>query len=178
MHCLFHEQVAQWKHKNLRTTKILAHDCCSAYITMDHRTDPWVWISLSTFLHAPSLNEREIVEFVTIWLQEFGKHDKEPAKFIKQWTGNNSRTGAPFACDVGYERFLAPEVWPNLMLAYTVSYQLLSACEEKMYVYDIVHVRCCLYWRGKVGKDPILLNWGDIMDSAGVWIIWFKILPL
>ena len=57
-----------------------------------------------------------MVELGTIWLQEFGKHDKEPAKFIKQWTGNNSRTGAPFSCDVGYERFLAPEVWPNLML--------------------------------------------------------------
>jgi len=47
-----------------------------------------------------------------VWLQEFGKHDKEPSKYIKQWTGFNSKTGAPFSCDVGYERFLAPEVQP------------------------------------------------------------------
>lgn len=49
-------------------------------------------------------------------LQEFGKHDKEPAKYVKQWKGNNSKTGAPFSCDIGYERFLAPEVsvWTRL----------------------------------------------------------------
>jgi actin-related protein 3 len=45
-------------------------------------------------------------------VKEFGKHDKEPSKYIKQWTGFNSKTGAPFSCDVGYERFLAPEVQP------------------------------------------------------------------
>ncbi|CAK9276273.1 unnamed protein product [Sphagnum jensenii] len=44
-------------------------------------------------------------------VKEFGKHDKEPSKYIKQWTGFNSKTGAPFSCDVGYERFLAPEVF-------------------------------------------------------------------
>ncbi|XP_024358612.1 actin-related protein 3 isoform X1 [Physcomitrium patens] len=43
--------------------------------------------------------------------KEFGKHDKEPAKYVKQWKGNNSKTGAPFSCDIGYERFLAPEVF-------------------------------------------------------------------
>jgi hypothetical protein len=26
-----------------------------------------------------------------------------------------------------------------------------------MYVYDIVHVRCCLHWRGKLGR--ILFYW-------------------
>lgn len=45
-----------------------------------------------------------------IWLQEFNKHDKEPAKFIKQWKGVKPKTGAPYTCDVGYERFLGPEV--------------------------------------------------------------------
>jgi hypothetical protein len=49
-----------------------------------------------------------------MWMQEFGKHDKEPAKYIKQWKGNNSKTGAPFSCDVGYERFLAPEVGTSI----------------------------------------------------------------
>lgn len=43
-------------------------------------------------------------------LQEYVKHDKEPAKYIKQWTGLNSRMRQPYSVDVGYERFLAPEV--------------------------------------------------------------------
>lgn len=45
------------------------------------------------------------------FFQEFGKHDKEPAKYIKQWSGYHTKTGSPYVCEVGYERFLAPEVW-------------------------------------------------------------------
>ncbi|KAG6549072.1 hypothetical protein Mapa_009515 [Marchantia paleacea] len=44
-------------------------------------------------------------------VKEFGKHDKEPSKYIKQWTGKNSKTGTPYKFDIGYERFLAPEVF-------------------------------------------------------------------
>jgi len=47
-------------------------------------------------------------------LQEFNKHDKEPAKYIKQWKGVKPKTGAPYTCDVGYERFLGPEVCYHL----------------------------------------------------------------
>ncbi|KAE8687956.1 Actin-related protein 3 [Hibiscus syriacus] len=43
-------------------------------------------------------------------VKEFTKHDKEPAKYIKQWRGIRLKTGAPYTCDVGYERFLGPEV--------------------------------------------------------------------
>lgn len=42
--------------------------------------------------------------------QEFNKHDREPAKYIKQWRGTKPKTGAPYSCDIGYERFLGPEV--------------------------------------------------------------------
>ncbi|GER56037.1 actin-related family protein [Striga asiatica] len=45
--------------------------------------------------------------------KEFNKHDKEPAKYIKQWRGTKPKTGAPYSCDVGYERFLGPEVFFN-----------------------------------------------------------------
>ncbi|KAG6759065.1 hypothetical protein POTOM_035532 [Populus tomentosa] len=43
-------------------------------------------------------------------VKEFNKHDKEPAKYIKQWRGIKPKTGAPYSCDIGYERFLGPEV--------------------------------------------------------------------
>ncbi|KAI3516162.1 hypothetical protein L1887_15073 [Cichorium endivia] len=46
-------------------------------------------------------------------VKEFNKHDKEPAKYIKKWKGIKPKTGAPYSCDVGYERFLGPEVFFN-----------------------------------------------------------------
>ncbi|XP_047964083.1 actin-related protein 3-like [Salvia hispanica] len=46
-------------------------------------------------------------------VKEFNKHDKEPAKYVKQWSGTKPKTGAPYSCDIGYERFLGPEVFFN-----------------------------------------------------------------
>ncbi|GMH26091.1 hypothetical protein Nepgr_027934 [Nepenthes gracilis] len=46
-------------------------------------------------------------------VKEFNKHDKEPAKYIKQWKGTKPKTGASYSCDIGYERFLGPEVFFN-----------------------------------------------------------------
>jgi len=41
----------------------------------------------------------------------FQKFDEDRAHYIEKYTGIASKTGKPFTCDVGYERFLAPEVW-------------------------------------------------------------------
>ncbi|PWA78502.1 actin-like ATPase superfamily protein [Artemisia annua] len=46
-------------------------------------------------------------------VKEYNKHDKEPSKYIKQWRGIKPKTGAPYSCDVGYERFLGPEIFFN-----------------------------------------------------------------
>ncbi|KAK5776641.1 hypothetical protein PVK06_044601 [Gossypium arboreum] len=46
-------------------------------------------------------------------VKEFNKHDKEPSKYIKQWRGIRPKTGTPYSCDIGYERFLGPEVLFN-----------------------------------------------------------------
>jgi len=54
--------------------------------------------------------------------QEYNKHDKEPAKYIKQWRGVKPKTGAPYSCDIGYERFLGPEV-----------------CSLARYTFSIIH---------------------------------------
>ncbi len=42
--------------------------------------------------------------------QEFSKHDKDPKKYRKIWNVVNQKAGTEHCCDVGYERFLAPEV--------------------------------------------------------------------
>ena len=43
--------------------------------------------------------------------KEFNKFDSEPSKYIKQYTGVNSITKKEFNVDVGYERFLGPEIF-------------------------------------------------------------------
>ncbi|XP_078172344.1 actin-related protein 3 isoform X2 [Carex rostrata] len=47
-------------------------------------------------------------------VKEFNKHDREPSKYIKQWTGVKPKTGASYTCDIGYERFMGPE---NIVLS-------------------------------------------------------------
>ncbi len=44
-------------------------------------------------------------------LQEFSKHDEQPSKYLKSYTGHNPKTGQDFTCDVAYERFLGPELF-------------------------------------------------------------------
>lgn len=43
--------------------------------------------------------------------KEFAKYEAEPAKWIKKYEGVNAITKKPFAVDVGYERFLGPEIF-------------------------------------------------------------------
>ena len=43
--------------------------------------------------------------------KEFNKFDGDPNKYIKKYSGMNSVTKKNFAIDVGYERFLGPEIF-------------------------------------------------------------------
>jgi len=44
-------------------------------------------------------------------VKEFAKYDTEPSKWVKQYEGIHSVTKKPFSVDVGYERFLGPEIF-------------------------------------------------------------------
>jgi actin-related protein 3 len=46
-------------------------------------------------------------------VKEYAKYDAEPSKWIKQYEGRESVTKKPYTCDVGYERFLGPEIFFN-----------------------------------------------------------------
>eukprot|EP00735_Rhodelphis_limneticus_P008831 TRINITY_DN2311_c0_g1::TRINITY_DN2311_c0_g1_i1::g.20734::m.20734 TRINITY_DN2311_c0_g1::TRINITY_DN2311_c0_g1_i1::g.20734 ORF type:complete len:431 (+),score=120.23,sp/P53490/ARP3_ACACA/72.75/0.0,Actin/PF00022.14/5.5e-92,MreB_Mbl/PF06723.8/1.2,MreB_Mbl/PF06723.8/5.1 TRINITY_DN2311_c0_g1_i1:108-1295(+) len=46
-------------------------------------------------------------------VKEFKKYEQEPAKWIKKYDDLMPRTNAPWSCDVGYERFLGPEIFFN-----------------------------------------------------------------
>jgi len=44
-------------------------------------------------------------------VKEFNKYDSDPQKWIKKYESLNSITKQPFSVDVGYERFLGPEIF-------------------------------------------------------------------
>ena len=46
-------------------------------------------------------------------VKEFRKYDAKPEKYFRKFTGQHARTGAEWSCDIGYERFLGPEVFFN-----------------------------------------------------------------
>ena len=46
-------------------------------------------------------------------VKEFKKYDTEPSKWFKQYEDKESVTQKPFVCDIGYERFLGPEIFFN-----------------------------------------------------------------
>ena len=44
-------------------------------------------------------------------VKEFTKYDKEPSKWLKKYDGMNNITKQLYSVDVGYERFLGPEIF-------------------------------------------------------------------
>ncbi|GMH52204.1 hypothetical protein TrVE_jg6407 [Triparma verrucosa] len=46
-------------------------------------------------------------------VKEFAKYDSNPGKYIRQYEGIKKGTGRKWTCDVGYERFLGPEIFFN-----------------------------------------------------------------
>ena len=45
--------------------------------------------------------------------KEFSKYDANPEKYFKTASGKKKSTGEEWTCDVGYERFLGPEIFFN-----------------------------------------------------------------
>jgi actin-related protein 3 len=43
--------------------------------------------------------------------KEFGKYDTDGQKWLKIYNGINNVTKKPFQVDIGYERFLGPEIF-------------------------------------------------------------------
>jgi len=46
-------------------------------------------------------------------VKEFNRYDADPDKWFKQYTGVNSVNQKPYTVDIGYERFLGPELFFN-----------------------------------------------------------------
>lgn len=63
-------------------------------------------------LVAKSVKERHCYTCPDI-VKEYMKYDNDPDKYFKIFEGTHPRTGSPWTCDVGYERFLGPEIFFN-----------------------------------------------------------------
>jgi len=46
-------------------------------------------------------------------VKEFAKYDAEPSKWFKPHVATNQVTKQPYTCEIGYERFLGPEIFFN-----------------------------------------------------------------
>jgi len=46
-------------------------------------------------------------------VKEFGKYDADPGKWIKEYTGQHPRTKELYRAEIGFERFMAPEIFFN-----------------------------------------------------------------
>jgi len=64
-----------------------------------------------TLLVAKSIKERHCYTCPDI-VKEFIKYDKDPDKYFRTYDGVN-KTGKTWTCDIGYERFLGPEIFFN-----------------------------------------------------------------
>ncbi|KAF7725163.1 Arp2/3 complex subunit, actin nucleation center [Apophysomyces ossiformis] len=50
-------------------------------------------------------------------VKEFKKYDQEPQKYFKKYESSQTATGKSYSVDVGFERFLAPEIFFNPEIA-------------------------------------------------------------
>ena len=72
-------------------------------------------------------------------VKEFGKYDKDPEKWIVKHEGDHPRNkGEKWTCDVGYERFLAAEVFFNPEIAQISDKQTLYKVPLSRMVYDSI----------------------------------------
>ena len=53
-------------------------------------------------------------------VKEFNKYDTDPSKWVKQYEGVNAITKQKFNVDVGYERFLGPEIFFHPEVKYII----------------------------------------------------------
>lgn len=60
--------------------------------------------------------------------KEFSKYDQDPSKWMKKYESINNVSKQSFAVDVGYERFLGPEIFfhPEVIYYYRYSNDFLK----------------------------------------------------
>lgn len=89
-------------------------------------------------------------------VKEFTKYDKEPAKWMKRYEGINNITRQLFSVDVGYERFLGPEIF------FHPEFVNPDYTDSLSYIVDDVIQNCPIDTRRNLYKN-IVLSGGSTM---------------
>ncbi|KAG2123020.1 hypothetical protein BD769DRAFT_1308953, partial [Suillus cothurnatus] len=76
---------------------------------------------------------------------EFRKYDAEPYKYFERYEGEHSVTGKKYSIDVGYERFLAPEIFFNPKIYSSDFLTSLPEIVDDMIQASPIDVCCGLY---------------------------------
>ncbi|KXS15130.1 actin2 [Gonapodya prolifera JEL478] len=94
-------------------------------------------------------------------VKEFRRYETEADKFIKSYEGKHSVTGKPFNVDVGYERFLGPEIFFNPEI---YSSDFLTPLPE---VVDTVIQSCPIDTRRGLYKNIVLSGGSTMFKDFG-----------
>lgn len=89
-------------------------------------------------------------------VKEFAKYDAEPDKMLRKYQGIHSASGRSYSVDVGYERFLAPEIFFNPEIASSDFITPLPEIVDQVIQSSPIDVRRGLYRR-------IVLSGGSTM---------------
>lgn len=87
-------------------------------------------------------------------VKEFNKYDTDGTKWIKQYTGINAISKKEFTIDVGYERFLGPEIFFHP----EVSWCELSLLHSGCVLDDILQIVFVNYWNVYASLKFILVS--------------------
>lgn len=90
--------------------------------------------------------------------KEFAKYDSDPTK-IKKYEGINNITKNPFVVDVGYERFLGPEIFfhPEVSYFYTITINYFA---RSMSIFS------CIYKCFKFSNPDFTTPLNEIVDDV------------
>ncbi|KAG7239392.1 hypothetical protein INR49_029168, partial [Caranx melampygus] len=107
-------------------------------------------------------------------VKEFTKYDSDPGKWIKQYRGVNAVSKTAFHIDVGYERFLGPEIFFHPEFANPDFMQPISDVVDEVIQSCPIDVRRPLY---KVTPSlPIQTSDKvDVFKCLTMRVAWFKI---
>ena len=112
-------------------------------------------------------------------VKEFAKYDQEPEKWIKQYTAQNRVSKKDFNVDVGYERFLGPEIFFHPEFANPDYQTSISTLVDDVVQGCPIDVRRGLYkvrlwgwWQSSCGR---LSTEGMIMAVVGCGLDYIKV---
>jgi len=94
-------------------------------------------------------------------VKEFNKYDEKPEKYFRKYEDVQNRTKKAWSCDVGYERFLGPEIFFNPEI---FSSDFLTPLPE---VVDEAILRCPMDYRRGLFNNIVLSGGSTMFKDFG-----------